>query len=124
MEVAGGDAGGAAGHADGVVGGDLDADAAAGHVDGEVGLDEAEAVGDGGGGAGAAAGGEGVAGAAFPDLDADVGAIEDLEELHVGAAGEDRVCFEVRAVAVGELGGDGVERGARSGDCRWWRRRR
>ena len=44
-------------------------------------------MGGAGGGAGAGAGGEGVAGAAFPDADVDVGAVDDLEELEVDAVG-------------------------------------
>ncbi len=100
------DAGGGAGHGDGVVVGDGDLDGAAGHVDGDVGFDEADFAGDGGCGGAAGAGGEGVAGAAFPDFDADVGAVEDFEELDVGAAWEVGVVFDGGAEAVGEVAGD------------------
>jgi len=76
----------------------------AGHVDGHAAIDEAEAVGDGGRGAAAAARRERVAGTALPDFDADIRAVDDLEELDIGLAGEERMFFEVRAVSVSQLG--------------------
>ena len=101
-----GDAGGGAGHADCVVVANLDRDLATGHVHGDVAVAEADAVRDGCGGAAAGAGGEGVACAALPDLDLDVVAVDDFEELHVGAVGEGRVDFDHRAVFAGECFGD------------------
>ena len=98
-----GDAGDAAGHADAVVGRDLDGEGASGHVDGDMAVDESEFVGDGGCGAAAAAAGEGVPGTAFPDLDPDVVAIENLKKLDIGATREVGVGLEGWAVAAGEI---------------------
>ena len=98
------------GHADRKTGADLDADFTAEHVDGDVGIDEAELVRDGGRGAGTAARGERVTGAALPDFNLNVGAVDDLEKLDVGLAREVGVGFEMRPVAVRQLGRDGIER--------------
>ena len=106
VEVHIGYAGGGAGHAHGEVVANLDRDLAAGHVHGDVAIAEADAVRDGCGGAAAGAGGEGVACAALPDLDLDVVAVEDFEELNVGAVGEGRVDFNHCAVFAGECCGD------------------
>ena len=72
-------------HADvvGVV--DLKLDIAARHVDSNVVVDEPEFFGDRSGSARTAAAREGVAGAAFPDFNLDIGSVEDFEELDVGA---------------------------------------
>ena len=93
--------GGRARHADRVVVADFDRDLAAGHVHGDVAVAEADAVGDGCGGAAAGAGCEGVACAAFPDLDLNVVAVDYFKELHVGAVGEGRIDFDGSAVFAG-----------------------
>lgn len=54
---------------------------------------QAQSAGDGGDGTTAGAGGEGVAGASFPDFNADIGTVEDLHELDVGPVGKARVGF-------------------------------
>ncbi len=61
---------------------------------------QAFAVGGDGDGAGAGTAGEGVANAAFPNADAQVGAIENLYDLHIGAFGEQRVIFDTGAKVV------------------------
>ena len=73
-------------------------------MNGHAAIDEAEAVGDGGRGAAAAARRERVAGAALPDFNLDIGAVEHAEELDVGLAREIRVRLQVRAVFVREFG--------------------
>ena len=59
----------------------MDADASAGHVDGDVFVAESDAVSDGGSSAAAGSRCEGIAGAAFPNFNADVVAVDDLKEL-------------------------------------------
>ncbi len=101
-----GDAGGGAGHAHGKVVANFNRDLTAGHVHGDVTVAEADAVCDGSGSATAGAGGEGIASAAFPDLNLNVIAVDDFQELHVGAVREGGVDFDDGAVLAGECFGD------------------
>ena len=74
------------------------------HGDGAIA--EADSVSHRCGGTAARAGCEGVACAAFPYFDLDVVAVENFEELHVGAVREARIDFDCRAVCAGEFLGD------------------
>ena len=75
---------------------------------GDVAVAETDAVRYGGGGAAARTRREGVASAALPDLDLYVTAVDDFEELHIGAIREGWVHFDQSAIFVCLLGGDFV----------------
>ena len=101
-------AGCGASHADSKTVVNADCDLAAGHMHGNVAVAETYAVRYGGGRAAARTGREGVASAALPDLDLYVTAVDDFEELHIGAIGEGWVHFDKSAIFVCLLSGDFV----------------
>src|SRR5205823_14507108 len=85
-----------------------DAQLAARHQDRHLVIDQASPHAGGRDRACARAGGQGVAGAALPDLDPDARAVDDLEQLHVGALGEGLVALDVGAELNASVVGDGL----------------